>query len=61
MQLRFSSEFEKSSYLDLIELQDKYGLQDKYNVSIKIMQSTATKKRKTAIKKLKCYFYWQKL
>lgn len=57
MQLRFSSEFEKSSYLDLIELQDKYGLQDKYNVSTKIMQSTATKKRKTAIKKLKCYFY----
>lgn len=44
MQLRFSTEFEKSSYLDLIELQDKYGLQDKYNVSTKIMQSTTTKK-----------------
>lgn len=55
MQLRFSTEFEKSSYLDLIELQDKY------NVSTKIMQSTTTKKRKTAIKKQKCSFYWQKL
>ena len=57
MQLRFSTEFEKSSYLDLIELQDKYGLQDKCNVSTKIVQSTTTKKRKTAIKKQKCSFY----